>query len=97
FSRDWSSDVCSSDLLAHAAAQRGMVATPVDGDQPSLLIGLITWAETLGLEIVAAGKSSEYDFVFDPASGTVEVNGVTAAAPGLRSEERRVGNEGSAP
>ncbi|MBV8096500.1 MAG: homoserine dehydrogenase, partial [Acetobacteraceae bacterium] len=35
-------------FLAAEAARRGLVCTPVDGDQPSLLIGLITWAETLG-------------------------------------------------
>lgn len=57
--------------LAHMAAERDLVVTPVDGDQPSLLIGLVSWAETLGLEIIAAGKSSEYDFVYDPASETI--------------------------
>lgn len=69
--------------LARLGAERGLVVTPVDGDQPSLLIGLITWAETLGLEIVAAGKSSEYDFVFDPASGRLTSNGRTIEAPDL--------------
>lgn len=67
--------------LAHEAAKRGRVVTPVDGDQPSLLIGLITWAEVLGFEIVAAGKSSEYDFVFDAGAGTITSNGRTVAAP----------------
>ncbi|MFD2030767.1 hypothetical protein ACFSKM_11705 [Ancylobacter dichloromethanicus] len=67
--------------LARLAAARGRVVTPVDGDQPSLLVGLITWAETLGLEIVAAGKASEYDFVFDAASGLVTSNGRTISAP----------------
>ncbi len=69
--------------LAALARERGLVVTPVDGDQPSLLIGLASWAEVLGLEIVAAGKSSEYDFVFDPASGAVTCNGVTCALPEL--------------
>jgi predicted homoserine dehydrogenase-like protein len=68
-------------VLARRAAGRGRVVTPVDGDQPSLLIGLITWAEVLGLEIVAAGKSSEYDFIFDPRQGTLTSNGVTVPAP----------------
>ena len=45
--------------LAAYARRHGKVVTPVDGDQPSLLIGLITWAQTLGFEILAAGKSSE--------------------------------------
>lgn len=54
--------------LKALAAERGRIVTTVDGDQPSLLIGLATWAEVMGFHIVAAGKSSEYDFVFDPAS-----------------------------
>jgi len=69
--------------LTFRARQRGKVVTPVDGDQPSLLIGLITWAETLGFDIVAAGKSSEYDFVFDEGSGALSCNGRTSALPGL--------------
>lgn len=69
--------------LARRALAKGCIVTPVDGDQPSLLIGLITWAQILGLEIIAAGKSSEYDFVFDPASGLLSSNGVTIAAPGF--------------
>jgi predicted homoserine dehydrogenase-like protein len=54
-------------ILQHKARAAGLTCTPIDGDQPSLLIGLITWARVLGLEIVTAGKSSEYDFVYDPA------------------------------
>ncbi|MDF2621387.1 MAG: hypothetical protein K0S00_4046 [Xanthobacteraceae bacterium] len=69
--------------IAHMAAARGLVSTPVDGDQPSLLIGLVTWAETLGFEIIAAGKSSEYDFVFDRATGLVTSNGRTEPVPAL--------------
>lgn len=69
--------------LARLAQDKGVLVTPVDGDQPSLLIALVTWAEVLGLEIVAAGKSSEYDFVFDPASGNVTCNGVTKSLPEL--------------
>lgn len=61
--------------LAHMARAKGLVVTPVDGDQPSLLIGLITWAQVLGLEIISAGKSSEYDFVFDEATNILSCNG----------------------
>ena len=70
--------------LARLAQQKGVVVTPVDGDQPSLLIGLVTWAEVLGLEIIAAGKSSEYDFVLNAATGSVTCNGVTQSLPELR-------------
>lgn len=68
-------------ILAHLARQRGRIVTPVDGDQPSLLIGLITWAQALGFDIVAAGKSSEYDFVYDEAAATMTSNGKTIAMP----------------
>ena len=53
------------------AVQAGVVYTPVDGDQPSLLIGLLSWATALGLEVVTAGKSSEYDFVYDVDGATI--------------------------
>jgi hypothetical protein len=63
-------------------APTGLTSPPVDGDQPSLLIDLVTWGETLGFDILAAGKSSEYDFVFDRTSGRVTSNGVTAQPAG---------------
>lgn len=70
-------------ILARMAAERGCVVSPVDGDQPSLLIGLATWAEVTGLELIGAGKSSEYDFVFDPATDRIDSNGASIAAPGF--------------
>ncbi len=57
--------------LARLARKQGVVCTPVEGDQPALLMGLVSWAQTLGLEIVALGKSSEYDFVYDPPHATL--------------------------
>ena len=54
--------------LNRLAEKAGLVYTPADGDQPSLLIGLISWCETLGLEIICAGKAAELDFVYDPES-----------------------------
>jgi predicted homoserine dehydrogenase-like protein len=69
--------------LALRARDKGRVVTPVDGDQPSLLIGLVTWAQTLGLEIVSAGKSSEYDFVYDAATASIDSNGRRIDAPGF--------------
>ncbi|QDA36991.1 flagellar biosynthesis protein FlgA (plasmid) [Paracoccus liaowanqingii] len=70
-------------ILSRLARARGLVVSPVDGDQPSLLIGLATWAQVIGLTIIAAGKSSEYDFVFNPATGQLDSNGTTIDAPGL--------------
>lgn len=53
-------------VLSHMAREKGLVYTEVEGDQPSLLMGLISWAKLLGLDVRAAGKSSEYDFVLEP-------------------------------
>ncbi len=77
--------------LARAARARGKVVTPVDGDQPSLLIGLVTWAETLGFTIIAAGKSSEYDFVFDATTGIMTSNKVSVPMPDF-AEHWRLGS-----
>ena len=66
--------------LAARAAERGVIHSPVDGDQPSLLIGLVDWARTLGFPVVCAGKSSESDFVFNPETQTITAWGETVSA-----------------
>lgn len=58
-------------LLAAEAEAAGLVYTPVDGDQPALLIQRVLWARLCGLEVLCAAKASEYDFVWDEAAGTV--------------------------
>ncbi len=60
-------DIVVGPLLHKRAKAAGLVYTPVDGDQPSLLMQLVVWARLLGLKILCAGKTSEYDFVYDPA------------------------------
>jgi predicted homoserine dehydrogenase-like protein len=60
-----------------------VVYTTGDGDQPANLIGWVSWARVLGLEIVAAGKSSEYDLVFNPETGTITQLDQTIAAPAM--------------
>ncbi|MEX2520034.1 MAG: flagellar biosynthesis protein FlgA [Paracoccaceae bacterium] len=64
-------------LLAHRARQAGVVYTPAEGDQPSLLIGLVSWCRLLGLEILVAGKASEFDFVYDPTAAEITAHGKT--------------------
>lgn len=56
-------------VLNQAAADNGAVYALVNGDQPRNLLDLYSWAMLLGLEVVAAGKSSEYDFVWDNETG----------------------------
>ena len=78
-------DSVAGPMLARLAREAGVNITPVDGDQPSLLIDLVTWAETLGFDLLCAGKSSEYDFVFDAATGRVVSNGAMAELPAMRT------------
>src|SRR5690606_40580858 len=76
FSRDWSSDVCSSDLF------------PATDDNPALctVVGLqdCHTVYSAGLSSVAGNGS-----VKRPKTAKLSL----PAAPGLRSEERRVGKE----
>ncbi len=74
-------EVVVGPILARMAKAAGVVHTPVDGDQPSLLIGLVAWAGLLGLPVVAAGKSSESDVVYDPAAGTATTWGRSHPVP----------------
>lgn len=71
--------------LAARARKAGVGYTLVEGDQPALLIGLVSWARTLGLPIMAAGKSSEYDYVYDPATHRVTWTDRCVTAPALAS------------
>ncbi len=67
--------------LHEEARKRGLVHTPIYGDQPALLIALLGYARIQGFEVVAAGKASEYDLVFDPASQELTWKGETRASP----------------
>ncbi len=58
-------------ILRKLADKAGLIYTPVDGDQHGLLIGLVSWARSIGLEIVCGGKVRPNDFVYDEAAGTV--------------------------
>jgi predicted homoserine dehydrogenase-like protein len=58
--------------LNRLALEHGVTYTTPDGDQPSNLIGLVTWARVLGFEVIAAGKSSEYDFIYDTEARTID-------------------------
>lgn len=76
-------DIVVGPLLHRRAKAAGLVYTPVDGDQPSLLMQLVVWARVLGLEVLCAGKASEYDFVYDPAAKRVASLDRTVEAPDL--------------
>ena len=74
-------DTVAGITMARLAKARGVVYTTADGDQPANLIGWVSWARTLGLDIVAAGKSGEYDLVFDPRTGAVRQLDETRSIP----------------
>ena len=69
--------------LSRAARAKGVGYLPGDGDQPANLLRLLDWVERVGLEVVALGKSGEYDLVFDPATGVLEQQGERIEASAL--------------
>ncbi|MFW5681108.1 MAG: Gfo/Idh/MocA family oxidoreductase, partial [Pseudomonadota bacterium] len=53
-------DVTVGPVLAAEARRQGVVYGFAYGDQPALIAELVDWAETAGLEVVAAGKGTRY-------------------------------------
>ena len=68
-------DVSVGPILKHRADRAGVVYSAVDGDQHGLLIGLVDWARTLGLRVIAGGKAGDRDHIFDPVRRTVAHGG----------------------
>ena len=50
-------DAVIGPILKYLADTAGVVYTSVDGDQHGLLIGLVLWARSLGLEVLSGGKA----------------------------------------
>ena len=73
-------DVSVGPILKHRADRGGVVYSAVDGDQHGLLIGLVDWARTLGLRVIAGGKAGDRDHILDPYRRTVTRSGGTAHA-----------------
>jgi predicted homoserine dehydrogenase-like protein len=63
-------DVTVGPLLQRRAEQAGLVYTPVEGDQHGALMGLVTWARGLGLDVISAGKARPNDFVIEGSTVT---------------------------
>jgi predicted homoserine dehydrogenase-like protein len=47
-------------ILAEYAEENGVTYSMAYGDQPSVIVELCDWAQTVGLEVVAAGKGNPY-------------------------------------
>lgn len=78
--------------LRRRARAHGTVLLAGAGDQPANLAALVQWARELGLEVVAAGKSSEYDLVIDLDTATASLLDAALPAPGL-VEHWRLGED----
>ena len=64
-------DAVIGPILKHLADKAGVVYTPVDGDQHGLLIGLVLWARSLGLEVFSGGKARNNECIYDSEAKTV--------------------------
>lgn len=87
--------VCGT-YLHQLASRNHAVYALVNGDQPRNLVDLISWAKVLGLEIIAAGKSSEYDFVWDRETGKMtytDGSGMNLSMPKMLDCWRYTGTE----
>ena len=69
-------------ILKHLADSAGVVYTPVDGDQHGLLIGLVLWARSLGLEVLSGGKARNAECIYDPEVRTVSCGRSTVSISG---------------
>jgi len=72
---DKEADSVVGPILKHLADRAGVVFTTDDGDQPGLLMGLVSWARALGLEVLCGGQLRSC--LYDPASATVAGRGDT--------------------
>ena len=76
-------------IFNRIAAEHKAVYALVNGDQPRNLLDLYSWARLCGLEVIAAGKASEYDLVWDPETGLFSCDNETEhleePMPGLAS------------
>jgi predicted homoserine dehydrogenase-like protein len=79
-------DVTVGPILKHLADQAGVVYTAVDGDQHGLLMGLVSWARGLGLEVLCGGKARDREILWDPRARTI--SGGSRGIP-LTEEEAR--------
>jgi predicted homoserine dehydrogenase-like protein len=67
---DKEADSVAGSILKHLADAAGVVFTTEDGDEPGLVMGMVGWAASLGLEVLAAGHTHEVRY--DPAAGMAD-------------------------
>jgi predicted homoserine dehydrogenase-like protein len=79
-------------MLKRMADSASVVYTPADGDQHGLLMGLVSWARCLGLDVIAGGKARANDFVYDEGRRAVTVGTQRVTlTPGEMGALRQIG------
>jgi len=68
-------------ILKHMADRAGVVYTAVDGDQPGLLMGLVSWARSIGLDVICGGKARDAEFVYDAQLRRLSCHGRAVDVP----------------
>jgi predicted homoserine dehydrogenase-like protein len=66
---DKEADTVVAPILKRKADEAGVVFTTDDGDEPGLLMGLVGWARTLGMEVICGGNMDH--ILFDPKNSRV--------------------------
>lgn len=77
------SDSVVGSILSKKARDNGVIYSLAEGDQPSLLVGLLSWVKAAGLTPLSIGKASEYDFIYDRGDDTVTVLGQSIPNSGI--------------
>ena len=80
---DKEADSVVGSILKRRAEQKGLVYTTDDGDEPGLLMGLVGWARSMGMEVLAGGNV--HAALYDPDEGTISSRGQVISL----SEEQR--------
>lgn len=76
---DKEADSVVGPMLKHLADRAGVVFTTDDGDEPGLVMGLVGWARSLGLEVLCGGNL--HGCLYDPATASVTSRGRTVHVP----------------
>ena len=76
---DKEADSVVGPILKHLADRAGVVFSTDDGDQPGLLMGLVSWARSLGLEVLCGGNLGSC--LYDHTAATVTSRGRIIQVP----------------
>jgi predicted homoserine dehydrogenase-like protein len=76
---DKEADSVIGPMLKHMADRAGVVFTTDDGDEPGLVMGLVSWARALGMQVLAGGNL--HGCLYDPVTTSVASRGRTVQVP----------------